>query len=476
MRSLTKQIWAPILAAGLCLTAAQAQQAPPPVKPVSPTAPLPPADNPDKKQAGSTSKDSREEPASPALAPNPVVTGGLTRRAAEISDVGSNLRLGFQVGELLDTNYQNLPTPIGLNSLTYLSGHLDMVRMRQNSNLTVRYAGGGNFDAQSPQFNSHYHEFDVSETVQFRRWTLNLNDSFSYLPESAFGFEGGGPGGATLLGPTFIDPSVSQSQSIFTPHSRRISNTLLAQAQIMKSERTTWTLTGSYALLHYVSPGFLDPTNYAFGVGYNYQMSEKAVLGVSYQFNAFRFRPALASINDSVILVTYGQRITGRLAFHGGIGPEINTFTPVGGPSAGSRIAWAANAGISYSFDRTTLDGSFSRSISGGAGILLAAVTNSFQISAGRQMGQWWAIRGMFGYASNKTLPQASTILTSFNGLYIGAGFTRQIGERSSLFFNYNFIHQSTNAVCGGPACAGPFARHQFWMGFSFDFRPIGLK
>jgi hypothetical protein len=133
------------------------------------------------------------------------------------------------------------------------------------------------------------------------------------------------------------------------------------------------------------------------------------------------------------------------MAFQAGIGPDINTFTPIGGPSAGTHVSLASTAGLSYVYERTMLTASFARGTSGGGGVLFGAQSNQITFAAARGLGQWWNIRGF-------------------------------VGENASIFVNYNLLRQTTNVVCVGPTCAGGFLRHQFWVGFNFDFRPIGIQ
>ena len=78
----------------------------------------------------------------------------------------------------------------------------------------------------------------------------------------------------------------------------------------MASPRSAWTFAGSYGLLHFTNPGYLDSTDYEFSAGYNYVLTSKDTIGVSYQFDATRFSPSLASINNHTISVHYGHHIS----------------------------------------------------------------------------------------------------------------------------------------------------------------------
>lgn len=471
MKRLTKILRAAALVGMLCLPAAHAQQQqqqPPPDQ----TQQTPPA------RPGANGQGADQPPVSPVAGTTPTVTGGLAAGVGETTDTHSHILLGFQVSELLDTNVNNAGVTPGVDEITNFGAHFDLHHMRANSDFMLRYTGGGLIDVRNSQFNSMYHQFEVAQTIRFRRWSLQLGDLFSLLPEALFGFEGGGPEGSTLLGITLLNPNVPPSQGIVTPTGQRISNSVIAQVQVNSSQRVAWTFTGTYGLLHFTDPGYLNSAQYAFGAGFNYQLTRRDTLGVSYEFNAIRFSPVPASINQNIVMFTIGHHITDRLNFQAGVGPDINNYVPVGGVSSGSTVIIEANASINYQYNKTTLTGTFNRGISGGAGVLAGSLITSMEFSAARQVSRWWTIQGLAGYSRNQTLANATGLPGAFDAVNLGGGFTRKIGRRASFFANYNYLHQVSSgaAVCGLVACPGQLARHQGWIGLSWDMRPIGIN
>jgi hypothetical protein len=452
---------------------AQQQQPPPPpqgTNPTQPTAPIQPIGSSDKKQPGSN-----DGPVAPVQGPNQVVTGGLAPSVGNTSEQVSQIRFGFQAGELFDTNFAGVPTPSGISDITNFGGHLELHRLGPSSHLFVRYEGGGFIDAQNSSLNAAYHEMEASELIQFRRWSLHLDDLFSYLPDSSFGFMG--IGGLNVLGVTVLNPNIAQNQTILTTHSTRIGNSLLGQVQVDLNARSALTFTGSYEILKFKTAGLLNPTNYVFDAGYNYELNRRDTLGVSLAFNAFRFTPAIASINDTLIQVTYGHHISNRLSVHVGGGPEIDTFTIPSSSTGLSRTLFGASAGVDYQLEHTNFSASFTRGVSGGAGILSGAQANTIQVSVGRRLGRNTEISGSAGYSLNDSLPQASAISTSYQSMYFNAGFKRQFGRDANIFVDYSLLHQTTNAACANlPGCGAIFTRHQILVGFAFDFKPVALR
>jgi hypothetical protein len=474
MRRAVKILWAPLLMAAVCLPPAQAlqQQTPPPTtNPVPPAAPVPAAGS---QQAG---QGAQQPPASPVQGAAPTVTGGLAASVGESGDVHSQITGGLQFSELFDSNFQDLGGNFGWDELSTIGGHMEIHRTGASTDLMVRYVGGGYIDPKNSPFDSTYQQLEVAETLQFRRWSLKLDDLFSYLPESAFGFGGDGIAGGPSVGLTLLNPFEVPSQSIFTNLGKRVSNAALAEVQYNQSARSAWTFTGSYGLLHFTDSGDLDSTSLVFSTGYNYQLTERDTLGFSYQFSAYRFNPAIESINDNTVMVTYGRHLTDRLMFKAGIGPDFFGVTPLLGPSPGTQIGWSSNASLAYQLVQTTLTGSFSHGISAGSGILAGSTSTLGQFSASRQVGQWTTLTGAVGYSLNQTLPQVGTPNASYNGIYASVGFNRKLSRSFSVNASYNFTHQTTDAgVCTIVGCATEFTKHQIWVGFSWDMHPIPIN
>ncbi len=181
MSRATKFAWVPILMAAMCLPSAKAQQQqtpPPPTNPVPPAAPIPATGS---QQAG---QGTQQTPASPVQGAAPTVTGGLAASVGESGDIHSQLTGGLQFSELFDSNFQNLAGSSGWDELSTIGGHLELNRVGASTDLMVRYVGGGYIDPKNSPFDTTYQQLEVSETLQFRRWSLKLDDLFSYLPEN----------------------------------------------------------------------------------------------------------------------------------------------------------------------------------------------------------------------------------------------------------------------------------------------------
>jgi len=463
MKRFTNYILAALVLAALCLPAVYAQkQAPPPT--------APPA-------SGAGSQAPQQEPASPVIGAPVTVTGGLRPTAGDSGDVHNQITAGLSYSELFDSNFGNSTGGSAWDEISTIGGQFGLTRMGAGSALTLSYTGGGYIDPKHSGNDSTYHSFTVSEALQFRRWTLQLVDSFSYLPESSFGFGGAGGASSPFLGITLLNPNLVPGQGIITGPSNRFSNTAFGQISYLQSQRSTWTFGGSYGLLHFTNSGFLNSADYEFSAGYNYMLTSKDTIGFSYTFDATRFSPALASINNHTISFNYGHHISRALSLQVGGGPQLNDFVPVTGPSLGLRVQYSVSAGLSYLHGRTATSVSFSHGVTGGAGILIGANTDLLSVGVSHPLGRYSSISGSFGVSQNSTLAQAAGPSSSYTSEYASAAFTRGLGTQASIFANYSLIHQSTNAgACSTPACGPQFNRHQIFVGFSWNMRPVALR
>jgi hypothetical protein len=466
MRKVTNRYWVPLLMAAFCLSSAGAQQQQAP-----PTTPVPPAGG----------QNSGQEPASPVAAPFPTVTGGFAPSAGEIGNSQNQLAAGFFVNEQGDSNFGIGAAPNGWQAITNFGGHLSMQRMQANSSFSLNYSGGVQIDPSNSQLDNFFNQFEVNQTIQFRRWTLSLDDVFGFYPESSFGFAGNGVPGWSLLGTTNLDPSLQANQTILTPYGKRISNTGLAQVQVELSARTSLTFTGSESLLQYFETGYSNSNTYNFGGGYNYLLAPRDVIGFSYQFNDTQYSangtlPGISSIKANAMYFNYGHHISQRLAFQAGIGPQIITYTVPGNTTSTNSVTWGTTGGLSYVRNQTTLSGSFFRGVSGGGGVLNGSITSTVTFSASQPVGRYWTASGSVGYALNQAVGLAPALVNSFDSLYASAGISRKLSESATFSANYGFQHHTTGAgVCTEPICAEAFNRHIISVNFAWNMRPVPI-
>ena len=256
---------------------------------------------------------------------------------------------------------------------------------------------------------------------------------------------------------------------------------------------------GGYSLLHFFETDLLDVGDATFQAGYNYQLTRQDTVAVHYRFSAYRYSGADQSINDNSIQLSYARRVTGRLAFQIGAGPEIafshipitgnaapagvtaNGVSGTGGTTTSSTtlVDWSLSTALSYGFERGGVGVSYNHGVGGGAGVLAGSESDTVTGTANRQFTRLISASLNVGYARNKGLSigeLTSTAATNqaFDYWFAGVNFTRPVGRTLSLLANYQLQYQNSNAgFCVGATCGQSVVRHVVSVGIGWHDHPI---
>lgn len=190
-------------------------------------------------------------------------------------------------------------------------GGVDIHKISGQSELFVSYTGGGMFSTGSSNAATGVvQELSFKDTYSLRRSTLSVFDQLNYLPESSFGFAGtagaGLPGVATGGG---IGSGFTPGQSILTPEGQNLSNAFDLELDTKLTSRSSLTFVGGYSLLRFFDDNLANYGDATFQAGYNYQVTRKDTVAVSYNFSAFRY----SNVDQSLNLNTIGVPTPGGL-------------------------------------------------------------------------------------------------------------------------------------------------------------------
>lgn len=387
-----------------------------------------------------------------------------------------------------DSNALSATQKTGWTAWTSLSAGLDIHRISGNSDLSLSYLGGGSISNNGSANNGIVQGLTFQDKLSFRRSTVSLLDQLSYIPEAGFGYAG--LGGLNLAGGGTIglQPGLLPGQSILTARGQRISNTFVTQVDTFLTPRSSLTFLGSYGLMHFFDNGLLNFSNAAFQGGYNYQWTRKDTFAVLYRFNAYRYDNFNQSIDSHTVQVSYGRRITGRLAFQIAAGPQVGLFrTPIStgsGSSGGTgtttssltQIYWSLNTSLTYQLRRTGLGLSYSHGLGGGSGVLGGAVSDTVSGSVSRQLSRTFNGSWNVGFARNRGLaitplfPSTQT----YDSWFSSVNLSHPWGRSMNLFLNYLLQDQNSNSgFCVGATCGTSFVRHQISLGLDWHRQPI---
>ena len=370
-------------------------------------------------------------------------------------------------------------------SWTTLLGSVDVRAVSGRSDFTLDYVGGGSLSNDATVQNAIVQEAQLGERISGRRVSLAFLDQALYIPETSFGYGGLSalslPGGAVLG----VQPSLVPSETILSARGQRLINSSLVEIDALVTHRLTFTVAGGYALLHYYNDDPLDFNNAIGQAGLSFDLSRHDAIGLVYRYNSYRFPNGDETLIGHIGELTYGRRVTGKLAFEIGGGAEYAIFRLPGLPSTvtswPNSVYWIADGSLSYALRRTVMTLGYDHGVAGGSGVLSGALGDTVTGSVSSQFSR--TLRGDFtgGYARSSELSivssTKSTSSPTFDYFFGTAGLTRPWGRNMTISLGYLVQYQSTSATyCIGTACGTSILRHQISLGFNVHTRPYAIE
>lgn len=362
-------------------------------------------------------------------------------------------------------------------------GGINIARASRTSDFGLQYLGGGSFANQGNLGNTIVQSLGITENIRWRRNSLTVTDHFGYFPETSFGYGGviGLPGLTNSIGG--LQSVFIPGESILTAAGQRVTNASVVQLDTALSERSSFTLVGGYSFLHYFDNNLINYGNINVQGGYNYQMTRRDTIAVIYHFDEIRYSAVTSTIENHTARVSYGRRVTGKLAFQVAAGPEISFYpaTFAGGNSTNStsHISWSLNTALSYrQEERTTLGVKYVHEVSGGSGVFFGAETDRVSGSLNHQISAASNIQLTGGYAHNRHLTAAgvTSVNQSYDYWFGGANYARSLSPAWALTFTYELQYQQSNVgFCITPQCGKSYTRNVVSLGLRWSGRPTAF-
>jgi hypothetical protein len=344
----------------------------------------------------------------------------------------------------------------------YAAANVSLLEAWSHSKLVLNYSGGGYFSSESGYGSGAYQVLSYAQAFDFNRWKFQIQDSFSYSPQSVYGFGGGtnlgiaGVGGG--LGPTTpgIGNTYVPNVSLYAGLGPQYSNIGVLQGTYAVTPRGSITVSAGYGILNFIDPGFVDTDSLFTAVGYNYQLTRKDTIGAFYEFSSYHFPGDPQAYGSQIASLAYSRKITGRLALslHGG--PQYNSFRIPIGTSSG-QFGWYASGSLGYSLERGSISASYNHGLSGGGGLLVGSTFDQVNLNASRSLTRVWTGNVNFGFANNKSILTSPGVFNpSYRSWYAGGGVSRHFGRSVTLGLSYTAsISSYSLPTCPGTTC-GP--------------------
>ena|SRR6267142_945888 len=376
--------------------------------------------------------------------------------------------------------YGNTYTSGGAGSTSFVSGNVSLLQEWSSSVLSINYSGGGSFSTDKAEGNGQYQQLAATYEIDGKRWRALLIDQFGLLPQSSFGFGGTtglstpGVGGSLSVPQAGLQSNYLPDQSIFTGTGSRYSNSGAVQFSYQLSSRGAITVGGAHGILRFASSAGIGSDTDMVNAGYDYMLTARNTIGLSYGFSAYRFPGSPQAIGDHIAHLVFGRRITGRMALRLGGGPEITTFrVPTGGLS--DRISGSGTASLTYRLAHSDLNLDYMHLVSGGGGIFSGANTNQVTVSWTKQLSRVWSGHVNGGYAKNRQLSGAIPSTNSASW-FTGAGLSRPLTRSANLSLGYQSQIQSASGAACNLNCARTYTSHQIILSLQWHMLPFVLR
>lgn len=440
----------------------------------------------------------------------------------------SYLQPGATVSQSADSNAASLPGGgTQFSSVTRGLGSIVLQRLWSNYDLAMDYMGGAAYYTLGGEGTQLLQQMDIDQKISWKRGQLSLRDSFSYLPEGNFGAAYGSLGSANVgsLGNTSFGAFFGGSALGTLGLAPRIINVSLADITQNLSPRSSLTLTGGYAFTHFYGKDavtgtpFLGVSQISAQAGYNHVLTSHTQIALVYGYQVFDYSISGVAFHSHVIEGMYGHRISGRMDFLIGAGPQITLIdtqtdacsNPAFNPSSctffggtlvpatdkTTKLGVAGQMHFRYRFPKTALDLMYQRFETSGSGFFAGAESDLAQISANRPISRVWSAFGDIGYSRNIRLQSlaasqlsgcgtagsgGSALCAGVNGNsysygFLGGGVHRRLGHDFNAFVSYQFNEVAFDgSYCGVlTSCNRISNRQVITFGLDWIPRPIRL-
>jgi hypothetical protein len=480
-------IWALVAVLVLCATIVHAQDQKQDPLTASPISPLPPIDLGKSGRSGKApigaargvSAANDPQPYDPAqVLPDDNTLAGAQQFGLGLDHAHNIFDPSISFSELGQTVPPS-PGQSSLASTTLLNGIMNFDRTWSKYQLIAAYNGGETFNLGPFSLHTSFQDLSVTQQIIWERWHLLIRDDFVASPGASFTGTGMGGPGLIAQSSSLLGSLLNGSGQVFTPgetiqtgNAIRYMNSVLGQAEYSFSRRSSFTFSGSYGLLDFPTAGYVSSHMLNVQAGYDYLLDPMDSIAVIASCGKTDYTGTTGSTTDYAASLAYGRKITGRLAFQLGVGPQhIRQVSPTGNLEHWS---WSANSALTYERRRSGVSFSYMGGLGSGSGVFMGAKTNTFSGSGHYQFTRFWTGSLTGGYALNSSLAPAGGATTSFNNEFIGASLGRQIGRHAQVNFNYGVQEQGSPAICPVANCGVAGFQQTFGMTVNWHLRPMG--
>ena len=387
------------------------------------------------------------------------LTAGTVHRLSGIFDPGFYLSDFGYIGLITEQPGAANATSAGsTTSGTTVGATLDAQRGWARYNLAINYRGSDTYyypyTLNGPR-SMPSHTLGLSLRMPYRRWTFLLRNDLLYSWQASFGslFTGGPSEENQNNSVTALQPSLNPVDTILTGFARQLNNMTLGEVDYALGRRSTVTVSGSYRLLHFLATGFVGGDTIDGRAGYNYSLTSKNTVGLILEHDRTSYSGTSTLFDSNLVQMSFGRKITGRLAFQIAGGPELIDFQNYGASNR-QQLSWSLSTSLTRQTPRTTYLLSYLRGVTAGSGVFVGSEANTLTASVNHLLTTSWSTSLRGGYALNSALVSNGTFAQSFADWFVGANLSDEIGRHVQLALSYQYQRQiMASGACPVASC-----------------------
>ena len=300
------------------------------------------------------------------------------------------------------------------------------------------------------------------------RTRLTISDSFQ---QSSNPFNQ-----ASLPGEPISGSPQNSTANVINPFADQISNTGNVGLNYQYAKNGMIGLSGSTYLLNFPNPAQAAGLNNSIsGTGSAFlsrRLTSSQYLGAIYNYSDFMTHPVDSTTQTQTISMFYTLFLSRTFSISATGGPQHYASTYLG---VANSSAWTPSYSASMSLQRRhgSISGQFSRTVTGGGGLLGTYYSSGGSASEGWQFARTWNASASAGYfvTSNATPIQFSANLGG-HSLMGMISLTHQLGQRLNTQFAYLRSSYSYNGIAAVSSTPG-MDRVTFTISYYFS-RPLG--
>lgn len=373
-----------------------------------------------------------------------------------------------------------------LTSATALSGVVGYTSLSQIHPTALLFSGGVVI-GQGGQGTSTFQNVALSQSLIGKLWSLNVSDSFSFLPQSPVTGVSGVPGINNPGGIPIEGPSEGPAGGVLTYSGNRLSNTLSGTVSRNLTGRTSVSGSGAWSILHFMDKNVgLDTSMTTGQVGINHQIDRRNTVSLSAVYSTFDttnlssfYSPGFpySTINYQTkgVNLSYSRLWTRLLSVDVSAGPMWISSSAA--PLIPNQVNFYMNAGANYSRRLSNYNVRYMHGVNGGSGVQPGALSDTVSANASRTFNARWAASASVVYMRSSGLLTVSAgdsissiTNTEYGILQLTHGFSRTV----SGYASYTAQNQSFNQGALVPNAFNGMS-HIFGIGVSWTPRATRL-